>query len=256
MNVPAEHVQTDVAQTENTPEATRQPTLQDVDRKYFAPDSLESGQQYINSVLEICEAAGIEAVFNFDTDAHFPDDYGLAVIPITKRVADEGNVIRGICIAAIPSVDLILSNDSGKSYANKLIQDSLIRKVASEAKPKDDGSLTTLSFKIEDFTTTSRSGGLAAFNSIASAYVKILREKGLKFMSKALLRNVLQSASFAEQQFPRLEQKNWEVVLNSMVQHVIKEGVDAGVLQHWLATRNSVEVALEDIDLTDIDEMV
>ena len=71
-----------------------------------------------------------------------------------------------------------------------------------------------------------------------------------------LLRQVLASEAFAEQQFPRIGQENWQIVLNSMIQHVQKEGIDAGVLKHWLDTRNQTEIDTSEIDLSDIDGMV
>lgn len=242
--------------TQNEAQKTAEtPTLQDIERKQFEPDALEAGQQYVNSVIEICTNEGVEPVFNFDLEEDFPDGFGLAVVPITERVPEQGNVTRGVCIAAIPSVNTILEDDTGESYVKKLVTDSLIRQVAAAAKQQDSG-ITSLPFKVQDFTTTARGSGLAAFNAVASLYVKALKGKGLKFMSKVLLRQVLSSASFAEQQFPRLEQSNWEMVLNSMIAHVQKEGIEPGVLKHWLDTRDSVEVDMEGIDLSDIDEMV
>ena len=75
-------------------------------------------------------------------------------------------------------------------------------------------------------------------------------------MSKGLLRHVLASAAFAEQQFPRITQDNWQLIITSMKAHAAKEGVDAGILKHWADTRNTVEVSTADIDLSDIDGII
>lgn len=231
-------------------------SMQDIEKKYFAPEQLEAGSNYINEVMEICAAENVEPVFNFDTDAEFPEGYGLSIIPLTKRIPERGNSTYGVAIAAVPTVELLASEESGTNYINKIVTDALLKQVAAGAKPRDEGAQIAIPFKLEEFTTTSRSSGLAAFNLVASDYVKALKTKGLKFMSKPLLRQVLSSAQFAEQQFPRITQENWQVVLNSMMQHVKAKGVDTGVLNHWLNTRDEVEIDVTDIDLTDLDTMV
>ncbi|HFD32050.1 MAG TPA: hypothetical protein ENJ28_04980 [Gammaproteobacteria bacterium] len=244
----------------NTPNAAA-PTaetvsMQDIEKKYFPPEQLEAGSNYINEVMEICSAENVEPVFNFDTDGEFPDGYGLSIIPLTKRIPERGNSTYGVVIAAVPTVELLASEEAGTNYINKIVTDSLLKQIAAGAKPRDEGAQIAIPFKLEEFTTTSRSSGLAAFNLVASDYVKALKTKGLKFMSKPLLRQVLSSAQFAEQQFPRITQENWQVVLNSMMQHVKAKGVDTGVLNHWLNTRDEVEIDVTDIDLTDLDSMI
>lgn len=231
-------------------------TLQDVSRKSFSADDLENAQSYIGKAVQAATEAEVTPVFNFDTNENIPDGYGLSVIPLTERVAGQGNVTKGLCIAAVPSVNTILSDDSGESWVVKQITDILVRNIKSAAMPSEDGGITSIPFKVLDFTTSTRSSALAAFNAVASLYVKALKDKGLKFMSKGLLRQVLSSAAFAEQQFPRIGQDNWQVVIKSMVAHTSKEGIDAGILTHWSNTRDAIEVSTVDIDLSDIDGMV
>jgi hypothetical protein len=238
------------------PADSKQTTVQDIEKKYFPPAQLEAGSNYINEVIEIASREGVEPIFNFDTAGEFPDGYGLAIIPLQKRVPERGNLTYGIVIAAIPSVDALAAEEAGVNYINKLIMDALIRQVTVSAKPKDEGAQISIPFKIDEFTTTSRSSGLAAFNAVATDYVKALKTKGLKFMSKALLRQVLASAQFAEQQFPRLSQDNWNLVLDSMMSHVKSKGMETGVLSHWKSTRDEVEIDMTEIDLSDLDEMV
>lgn len=248
--------------TENTVDPNKsndndtKPTMQDIEKKHFASDQIDSGMEYVNSAVSICYEENVEPVFNFDPEAAFPEGYGIAVIPLTKRVPERGNQTVGIVVAAVPDFATIYNNDAGKSWIIKQATDSLVKQIVTAAKPKDEGALTSLPFKIEDFVTSTRVSGLLAFNMVASLFVAALKKKGLKFMTKVLLRQVLASAAFAEQQFPRIAQENWAIVLNSMVAHVEKEGVDAGVLKHWLATRDETEIDTTEIDLSDIDGMV
>lgn len=244
-------------QTENeTGTEEKAMTLQDVSRRSFTADDLESAQTYIGAAVQAAKLSEVEPVFNFDTNENLPEGYGLSVIPLTERVAGQGNVTKGLCIAAVPSVQTILQSDSGNAWVVKQLNDILIRSIKSAATPSDDGAISSLPLKVEDFTTSTRSSALAAFNAVASLFVKALKDKGLKFMSKGLLRQVLSSAAFAEQQFPRIGQDNWVIVINSIMSHAAKEGVDAGILKHWLTTRDAIEVSTADIDLSDIDGMV
>ena len=248
MNQPAEQVQT--AQNENAP------TVQDIEKKYFSSDNVEKGGAYVNQVVELAQAAKIEPTLNFDPNENLPEGYGLAVIPLTKRVPDRGNVVNGVCIAAVPELETIAEAEGGQDWINKLVTDALLRNVSMAAKPKEEGALTSLPLSVHDFITTSRSSGLAAFNEFASNYVTALKKKGLKFMSKVLLRQTLSSAAFAKQTFPRIDQGNWELVIKSMIQHSNQAGIDVGVLKMWLDTRNQVEVSTVELDLSDLDNMV
>jgi len=233
-----------------------QPTLQDIEKKYFSIDALEEGLGYVNSVIGIAENEAVEAVFNFDPSEDLPEGYGLAVIPQTKRVPERGNQTIGVTIAAIPDFDTVMDDDAGKSWIIKQVQNLLMKQVDIAAKPKDEGALVSIPFKLSEFITSTRSSGLVAFNLVASLFVSALKKKGLKFMTKVLLRQVLASAAFAEQQFPRIDQENWQIVLNSMIAHAKKENIDAGVLKHWLDTRDQTEIDSTAYDLSDIDDMV
>ncbi len=229
--------------------------LQAVERKYFGSAALEAGQVYISTAMEACHANNIDAVLNFDAAEEFPAGYGLAVIPLTERVDGQGNVTKGMAIAAIPDFETIAADADGSSWVQKQITDAMLRQVSTAAKSKD-GQLTSIPFKVADFATSSRSSGLAGFNHVGALFVKALKTKGLKLMSKALLRQILASAAFAEQQYPRLPQENWVAVLSSMVSHAAKDGIDVSGLKHWLSTRDTETVDMADVDLTDIDAMV
>ena len=195
-----------------------QPTLQDIEKKFFPSSALDAGQEYIGSVMEICNRENISPVLNFDAEEEFPEGYGLAILPLSQRVAERGNVISGVAIAAVPEYETILADETGLAFIQKQIQDNVLRQVVAASKSKD-GALTSIPYKIADFTTSTRASGLAAFNHVATMFVKALKGKGLKLLSKGFLRQILASAAFAEQQYPRIPQDNWVHVLNSMVAH-------------------------------------
>lgn len=239
-----------------TTETEAKMTLQDVAAKSFSPSDMDKAQEYIGQVVGVCADENVDPVFNFDTDKELPEGYGLSVIPMSERVAGSGNVVRGVTIAAVPMVSSILEADGGLAWIQKQIGSIINRAVKAAATPNEDGAITSLPLQIVDFITSTRTSALSAFNAIAPLYVKALKDKGLKFINKGLLRQVLASAAFAEQQFPRVGQENWEVVIKSMIAHAAKENEDAGILAHWLKTRDQIEVDTAEIDLSDIENML
>ena len=244
----------DTAQQTEPSSTTELPTMQDIAKKVFAPEAMEKAQAHLSEVIAICNRQNVSPIFNFNVEEDFPAGYSLAIIPLSERVAERGNVTKGVCVAAIPTIAAIMQHDSGEAFVTKQILDILVRQVSSSAKAKD--GITSLPFKVGDFTTSSRSSGLASFNALSSVYVQALKKKGLKFMSKLLLRQTLQSSAFAEQQFPRIDQDNWDMVLQSMIAHAAKDGLDAGNLAQWKKTRSTVEVDMADVDLTDLDDLI
>lgn len=241
--------------TGNAQAKTPAQRLQEVERKIFTSVHLEAGQEYLGKVMELCRQCEIDPVFNFDTEADFPEFYGLAIIPLSERVEGHGNVTKGIAIAAIPDYAAIVAKPEGAAWIAKQASDNMLRQVATACKSKE-GQANSIPFSVIDFSTSSRASGLAGFNHVASLYVKALKAKGLKLISKALLRQILASKSFAEQQYPRLPQDNWLAVLNSMIQHAEKDSIDVSGLRHWINTRDTENVDMGDIDLSDIDSLV
>lgn len=229
--------------------------LQAIKRKHFPSTALEAGQKYITEVLEVCEANGVDPVFNFDAEQEFPDGYGICVIPLTESIPGMGYVTKGMCIAAVPDYATIADDKAGSSWIEKQVTSALMRQISTAAKAKT-GQITSIPYKIHDFVTSARSSDLAGFNHVASLFVAALKKKGLRLMSKSILRQILASAAFAEQQYPTLPQSNWEAVIKSMIKHAAADGVDTSGLEHWLKTRDVEVVKMADVDLSDIDQLV
>lgn len=250
MNMTAEN-----ATTETEGAATSFDKLQEVQKKVYEPENLESASDYINEVVSICNENGVNPVFNFDPAKELPENYALAVVPLTKRVPERGNVVENVLITVVPSVASLLEDENGLKWIKKQVTDGLIRQVAHAAKSKDN-ELQSLPFTIEDFVTTSRSSGLAGFNHVASDFITVLKQLGMRFLTKPLFRQLLASASFAASQFSNVTQEQWEVILHKMIESCKSEGIEPGLLEHWLKTRNETEVSVESIDLSSLDELI
>lgn len=248
--------------SENAPAPASTPVVKpfktdDITKRYFAPDQLQEAQGYLTKISAVCADGTIKR--NFEPEKDFPDGYGLAVVPISKRVEGKGNVFLGVAIAAIPDPASVAEHEKGGEFIRSAITDVFMSKVANACRPRPDGTVaTTIPFTIEDFIESRRGReNLKAFSEIAPIFVKALRKKGIKYMTPGLLRQTLQSTAFAETQFEKIAQAAWQKVLDAMIVKAKAGGFDPAILQNWKDTRDSVEVEeIDDLDLDDLDSLI
>jgi hypothetical protein len=232
--------------------------LQSVKRDYFPPSDLEKAQTAVGAVLEICQAVKIAPVYNFDVNADFPDGYGLAVLPIKSRDATRGNVVTGMAIVALPDPNTVAEHDKGADYIRAAVIDSFLAKAANAVRPRSDGSTAaSVPYTVEDFITSQKTAeSLAAFRELAKGYVKALKKKGLSIMTPAILRQILSSAQFAEQQFPHIAKEKWSGLLDKMIAKAQAKGLDVGIMDFWKQTRETVDVKMGDFELDALDGLM
>ncbi len=234
--------------------------LGDVVKRYFSPDQLQDeAQAAVSKIVAIAKTGEIKR--NFNPEEPFPDGYGLAVIPLSKRgdTPGGGNITIGVAIAAIPDPELVGSHDKGGDFIRAIITDTFISKVANACRPRADGTTApTIPFEIMDFLESRRGReSLKAFSEIAPRFVKALRKKGISYMTAQLLRQTLQSRQFAESQFEKIPQEAWQKVLDGMIVKAREAGLDPAVLINWQETRDATEVAdIGEIDLEEFDNLV
>ncbi len=257
-SVPEESDVVDVdAPVAETPEPTGavEANADDIKKAYYASAQLADAQVAMDSAMNIATALELEVVFNFDTEKEFPTGYGIALIPIAKRV-NNVNQTLGVAIAAVPDLATVEAHDHGKAFIMDSVIGSMVAKLANAVRPRgtDGDTASSIPFSVEDFITSNRAEGvLVAYRKFASAYVKVLKKKGLKYITESILRQVLQSAAFAEQQFPKIPQDKWIQILDSMMARAEAEGVAVGMLADWKQSRDSAELSDDDIDLSDLD---
>jgi hypothetical protein len=250
----------EVAEVATNEVAVAGPKPESIKKAYFPSTKMDAAQIAVGVVSAIAEEHELNMVFNFDVEGEFPAGYGLAIGPISKRENNENNVV-GVSIAAIPDLATVEKEIGGSQFIHDAAIGSMIAKLANAVRPRGETGETASSipFSVEDFITTNRPEGvLLAFNALAPAYVKVLKKKGLKHLTNSILRQVLQSAAFAEQQFPAVAQEKWLGILNSMVSNAEKDGLAVGLLAEWVKTRDSATLEDKDIDLSDLnfDDMV
>lgn len=234
-------------------------TLGDVTRRYFSPDQLpKEASDYLKKVIEVAAIGEIKR--NFDPEKPFPEGYGLAFIPLSKRDASgKGNITIGIAVAAIPDPELVGAHEKGGEFIRDAITDVFMAKIANACRPRADGTTApTIPYEIMDFLESRRGREtLKAFSEIAPIFVKALRKKGIRFMTAQLLRQTLQSKQFAESQFEKIPQEAWQKVLDGMIVKAKSEGHDPAVLVDWKQTRDATEVPdIGELTAEDFDNLV
>lgn len=226
-----------------------------IKKQYFDSKKIDAAQDAIGIVSAIAEEHGLKMVFNFDLEATFPEGYGIAIAPISKREKSTNHVL-GVAIAAIPDVATVQEVEGGMQFVHDCAITSMIAKLSNSVRPRGDSGETAASipFSVQDFITTNRPDGvLLSFRALAPLYVKMLKKKGLKLITESILRQCLQSSAFAEQQFSKIGQDKWIKILTSMIATAEKEGLAAGMLLEWQKTRDSATLQDDDVDLSDLD---
>jgi len=236
-------------------------SVDDIKRAYYAPSDVEAINKAVEQAQEAANNDGLPVSFNFDPEQELPEGYGIATVPITQRSkSSSGNVPIGIYIAAIPDPETVANSGvSGAAWIREAAINSLVAKFANAVRPRGEqqGLPETAPFTINDFiTSASRDQGLGFFREIAPSWTKALKKLGLRIMNQTLLRQVLQSRTFAEQQFPNISQEKWETILDRMNQAAEQQGKDAGVIKEWRRNRDNTEISVQDFDLDDLDEMM
>lgn len=243
--------------TEQTAEAA--PTenkMNGMKKQFWDVSQLEIAQETVNAVMETVNAASGILKFNFDPDKEFPDGYGLAVVPICKKDDSGAMQTLGAAIGAIPDYSVLVTKPDGAAYAKEVVETALMAKLANAVRPRADGNVAaSVPFTVEDFITSNRPEGvLVAFRKLASAYVKLLKGQGLKLMTDGILRSVLESAAFAESQFPKVPQASWEALLDSMIAKAEAGKMQPGMLVDWRKDRDTAGLPTdEDVDLSGLD---
>lgn len=243
----------------STPEAAKEFSVQDVKQTLISQNDLPNSTELLGNLISWGEANKKGLVFNFDMNANnsLPEGFSVLVQPIAERsTGSEGNITKQVVIAAVPSLDLVMADEKGRALVADILATHFGNKLKTALRAQEAGTGTgTLPSSYADFIESRRGGSdMKAFNDLAGDFVAALRKKGLKIMSKPLLRSVLANKNAALEHFKKIEDNGgWVAVLNSMIKTAQDRKLDPVILVHWLNTRNDNTNTFEDdIDLGDI----
>jgi len=121
-------------------------TMQDIKKQYFPLAELEKANDAIELATGLVEESNGRAIFTFDPEKSFPDNYGISIAPIKQRnEVLKKTVVIGVCISAIPELDAIRCSKNGAAWIQNTLVDSLIAKVMNAVRPRKDGETAGLS---------------------------------------------------------------------------------------------------------------
>lgn len=238
--------------------------LDDVSTSHFTADKLQDGftllQHFVNLSFPLVDNFRRSA----DGKVEWDPSHDLYIFTIGKTVttgtgADKVSkrVPHIVVPVAVPSIGTIASTEAGQKYLADSLLSSFERKIRSTFGKIDTVDLkdlreVKLPYSVEDFLTSGRgeSTDQIVYKEYAKKMQKVLGEKGLSISVNAL-RECLMSKGVAEANYPKINQKVWETLLNGATAMAKRDGKSPAIFEHWLASREqaSSDVVIgEDFD--------
>lgn len=200
-----------------------------------------------------------------------PEVYGEGVAVMVAVLTQRGDgpnqsTVKAIVIAPIPTFEAILANPGGNAWAKRILEKELnhvsvrqLRKAENVADAVDSMPKT-----LEDYITSDRGAGgiLQAYEDlwrpIKNNMGKLSRSWRLANLSKKELRRALESAAYALEYYPTLEETKqgslFVFALNGLIVTAKKQGLDPTIFERWLANRDEATIDIKDDDEDDFDE--
>lgn len=210
-------------------------------------------------------AAGVtmddEGGLSFDPE-YYNDDSNVMVAVLTQRGDGPGtSTVKAIVIAPVPTLDSIMGSDEGKAWATGILHKELNHVAVRQLRKADNVAdvVDSMPKTLADYITSNRESGgmLQAFEDlwrpIKNNMGKLSRSWRLANLSKKELRRGMESAAYASEYYPTLEETKqgslFVFALNGLIQTAKKQGLDPTIFERWLESRNekTIEVA-EDED--------
>ena len=237
-------------------------TLDDIDKTYFKPEELVNASEEIAKIMQIPVIAKgtVKALRNFKEDEELPENYGMWILPISKTIKIDGEGKRkavGVVFAGVPDLSAVGEHEKGEAFVREVVSEYFAAKVSNSVRPRGDSAKVTgiMPCKIEEFLENRKThGSMKTFNELADDYVTFLKEKGLKRVTKPILRQILQSKLFAESIYSKMEADGkWLDLLDHMVKTAEARKLDTAVFDDWRENRDEYETDEEDdIDMDDM----
>jgi hypothetical protein len=256
------------AATGGSEKAKAKTVADDMDsRRIF--NNAEEASNYLNACAESFSdfgtiplaSAGIDDEGNFDPEIYTDS---MQVMVATLRKQKEG--VKAIVVAPVPSLESLLSDDSGTDWVKKIIQKEL-NHVAVRAL-RDVSDVSTVLDQIPTtrgaYISAARDSGgiLETFNEL---YKQINATMGAKLavwnkarLVKSDLKKAMESKGYAEEFYPSLENRGdkpslFELALQVGIGAAKKKGLDPTIFERWLETRNEKTFTASEEEEDDFD---
>lgn len=211
---------------------------------------------------------GIDAEGNFDP-AIYVDGMNIAVAKLrTQKTGTEKSKIKAIVVAPFPSLDMILANDSGKTWIKAIIEKEQNHLAVRALRDAADISTVVdqMPTTLEAYITSGREGGTGImktfddmFKVLNSTMAKNIGVWAKAKLTKGELKKAMESVGYAAEYYPALESYRdkslFESALSLGIAGAKKKGLDPTIFERWLETRKTKAFTPgeteEDFDLDD-----
>jgi len=193
----------------------------------------------------------------FDPEV-YTDETNVMVAVLTQRGDGPGqSTVKAIVIAPVPTLDAILSNESAKDWLTKIVHKELNHVAVRQLRKADDIDtvIDSMPKTLDDYISSNREAGgmLQAFEDlwrpIKNNMAKLSRSWKLANLSKKELRRGLESAAYASEYYPTLEETKqgslFVFALNGLIATAKKQGLDPTIFERWLANRDEKKLDIE-----------
>lgn len=274
--------------TEST-ETTKAKTVIDdmASRRLF--DSVDEATAYIQKCQtdlsdfgeQPIAAVGLTGEGEFDPEI-YNDSMRIAVSVLTKRGQGVGSsTVAAIVIYPSPKIEAILADPAGTAWLTAMMEKELnhvavrnLRRVGTKDGPTFEDAVESMPSTIADYVTSSRdatSGILAVYNDLWQIIKKALGKQfkafGLANLSKKELRKAIESAGYAAQIYPQLEERVskktgekeslFEIASRFGILLAKEQGLDPAFFERALEDRNErvIDIADDEEEEFDLEAM-
>jgi len=211
-------------------------------------------------------APGVSVTENgleFDPDVYTDDSRVMVAVLKNRGETPGASTVKAIVIAPIPTLDAILANPDARDWAARILEKELNHVAVRQLRKAEDiGEVVdSMPKTLADYITSDRGvgGALEAYETLWRAIKtnmgKLSRSWRLANLSKKELRRGLESAAYASEYYPTLEETKkgslFVFALNGLQAIAKKQGLDPAIFDKWLENRNEKTIDVESEDEED-----
>lgn len=263
--------------TEDTMETATESPLAKAVSNWLAQPSLIScnpenpeDREFLEMLRSAAEAHNLQLATNFAPDdldslllegpngTNIPAGYEIQVQPLKQRSASAGEKMEmiALCIFSVPTFATVVGfEQNGEKVGEEFIYESLkaafSTKISNSVRPAQGSTKLkseSLPRTVLEFIASRRTSvDTSTFNELATSIVKILRENGMRTMSKSNLRQVFMSKAQAATLYPAVDDRIWVDVLDLAISTAQSKNLDPATLIQWRDDREQAS-AIDDID--------
>lgn len=234
----------------------------------------EAASEYLNASLtnypdlaqQTFAKVGIDDEGNFDPEIYTPD------MDVSVSLLRNQSKVKAVVIAPFPTMDAILASDSGKAWAQKILQKELAHVSVRPLREAEDVSTVVdqMPRNLEGYLASGRGEGggiLEAFNELYKQINATLSTKVPAWakarLIKSEMRKAMESKGYAAEFYPTLEDRKdaslFVIALKLGIEAAKRKGFDPTIFERWMATRDQKvytgkESSDDDLDISSLTE--